>query len=429
MALYKGTAADAARASRLAKVREEQKKEYEKLKESMKDESKVGLKDMAEMFQSKEAHYEEQFKASTIGLVSASDFKKKRQYVENLMLAEKQQKEDAIREAKKRKERERKAKLTALSFDLEQEEQVDQKLTAIFDYTTPNNTNYDGNTKIQRNSDSDSNENEIKEEEGVIKREKGSESDQSKSDESDPSDGDKQDSDAVDIIARQTLSLDSKNHDQHEFLKLLVEQHQLQQQQDEQQRVRKKFKKLTKNPDVDTSFLPDRERELYEANLRKKLEAKWKELQEKVKNEVIEVTYSYWDGSGHRRSIKVTKGTRVDQFLEKCRRELCEAFHELRGVSSENLVYVKEDLIIPHHYTFYDLIVSKARGKSGPLFHFDVHDDVRLLTDASVEKDESHAGKIVTRGWYERNQHIFPASRWEVYDPSVKRDKYTIKGK
>lgn len=29
------------------------------------------------------------------------------------------------------------------------------------------------------------------------------------------------------------------------------------------------------------------------------------------------------------------------------------------------------------HYSFYDLIVTKARGKSGPLFHFDVHDDVR----------------------------------------------------
>ncbi len=35
----------------------------------------------------------------------------------------------------------------------------------------------------------------------------------------------------------------------------------------------------------------------------------------------------------------------------------------------------------------------KARGKSGPLFSFDVHDDVRLLSDATVEKDESHAGE------------------------------------
>ena len=66
------------------------------------------------------------------------------------------------------------------------------------------------------------------------------------------------------------------------------------------------------------------------------------------------------------------------------------------------------------HYTFYNFIVNKARGKSGPLFNFDVHDDVRLLADASKEKDESHAGKVVERSWYQRNKHIFPASRWEV---------------
>ena len=64
--------------------------------------------------------------------------------------------------------------------------------------------------------------------------------------------------------------------------------------------------------------------------------------------------------------------------------------------------YVKEDLIIPHSYSFYDLIISKARGKSGPLFHFDVHDDVRIgLNDSRIEKDESHPGKIVERRWFE----------------------------
>ena len=68
----------------------------------------------------------------------------------------------------------------------------------------------------------------------------------------------------------------------------------------------------------------------------------------------------------------------------------------------------------PQHHSFYDLILRKARGKSGPLFHFDVHDDVRMVHDARVEKDESHPGKIVERRWYERNKHIFPASRWEV---------------
>ena len=63
--------------------------------------------------------------------------------------------------------------------------------------------------------------------------------------------------------------------------------------------------------------------------------------------------------------------------------------------------------------TFYDLIATKARGKSGPLFHFDVHDDVRVgPIDSRIEKDESHPGKVVERRWYERNKHIFPASKF-----------------
>lgn len=31
------------------------------------------------------------------------------------------------------------------------------------------------------------------------------------------------------------------------------------------------------------------------------------------------------------------------------------------------------------------------------------------------------------RSWYEKNKHIFPASRWEPYDPEKKWDKYTVR--
>ncbi|KAJ3002822.1 UNVERIFIED_CONTAM: Protein fam50a, partial [Siphonaria sp. JEL0065] len=128
--------------------------------------------------------------------------------------------------------------------------------------------------------------------------------------------------------------------------------------------------------------------------------------------------------------VEVKKGNTIGQFLEACKAQ----WDELRGVNVDNLVYIKEDLIIPHainilsqHYTFYDFIINKVRGKSGPLFAFDVHDDVRLVNDATVETEESHAGKVVQRGWYEKNKHIFPASRWEVFDPSKKFEKYTVK--
>lgn len=105
-------------------------------------------------------------------------------------------------------------------------------------------------------------------------------------------------------------------------------------------------------------------------------------------------------------------------------------------MSVDSLMYIKEDLIIPHvsflssllpplfslwklmlfvtssqqHYTFCtsdldmmlipipstdlsfaaldDFIVNKYRGKSGPMFNFDVHEDIRLTHDAAIEKDE-----------------------------------------
>ncbi|KIY72102.1 XAP5-domain-containing protein [Cylindrobasidium torrendii FP15055 ss-10] len=180
--------------------------------------------------------------------------------------------------------------------------------------------------------------------------------------------------------------------------------------------------KFGKNPNVDTSFLPDREREESERLERERLRQEWLERQEDIKAEEIEVVYSYWDGSGHRKSVMCKKGDDIGKLLERCRAQN----PELRGVSVDNLMYVKEDLIIPHHYTFYDFIINKARGKSGPLFNFDAHEDVRLLADATKEKDESHAGKVVERSYYQRNKHIFPASRWEVFDPEVNYGEYRI---
>ena len=48
------------------------------------------------------------------------------------------------------------------------------------------------------------------------------------------------------------------------------------------------------------------------------------------------------------------------------------------------------------------------------------------LPSPPLPSPQSHAGKVVMRNWYERNKHIFPASRWEPYDPEKKWDKYTV---
>lgn len=92
---------------------------------------------------------------------------------------------------------------------------------------------------------------------------------------------------------------------------------------------------------MDTSFLPDRDREAEEALERERLRQEWLEKQERMKKETIEITYSYWDGTGHRKTVECQKGDDIAAFLGKCRTQ----FPELRGVSVDSLMYIKVRLV------------------------------------------------------------------------------------
>merc|ERR1719254_369991 len=70
-------------------------------------------------------------------------------------------------------------------------------------------------------------------------------------------------------------------------------------------KVRKSSKAIMKNPEVDTSFLPDNEREQRDLAER-----------ERLRKELLEITYSYWDGTGHRRMVQCKKGDTIATFLE-----------------------------------------------------------------------------------------------------------------
>ena len=119
-------------------------------------------------------------------------------------------------------------------------------------------------------------------------------------------------------------------------------------------------KKFSKNPNVDTSFLPDRQREEQERVEREELRKEWLAQQERTKLEDVEITYSYWDGSGHRKTVEVRsqswrslqpdhltrpqckKGDDIAAFLSKCRAQ----FPELRGTSVDNLMYIKASFVL-----------------------------------------------------------------------------------
>ena len=53
------------------------------------------------------------------------------------------------------------------------------------------------------------------------------------------------------------------------------------------------------------------------------------------------VTYSYWDGSGHRRNLTVKKGDSIGGFLKAVRDQLAPTFREMRTANVGNLMFVK----------------------------------------------------------------------------------------
>ncbi|XP_065371375.1 protein FAM50 homolog [Calliphora vicina] len=369
MAHYKGAASEAGRAAQLMKKREIQQQEIEFRKKKIEEELK--LDKIENKFATHYDAVEQQLKTSTIGLVTLDEMKAKQEDIVR-------EREKKLAQKKDEKEREKQKALEAIQAEKNKQKKQIQALSFSFN----------DDEEVEEDEDSEEDEGQ-KEMEQQRKKEKELK------------------------INLETVKIEKKKWTEIN--------------PDELVPVTKK--KICKNPDVDTSFLPDREREEEENRLREQLRQEWVMQQAALKDQEIPITFSYWDGSGHRRSVVMKKGNSIYQFLQKCLELLRKEFNELKTVMADQLMYVKEDLILPHHYTFYDFIVTKARGKSGPLFQFDVHDDIRLTSDASVEKEESHAGKVLLRSWYERNKHIFPASRWEPYDPTKSYDKYTIKDK
>lgn len=65
-------------------------------------------------------------------------------------------------------------------------------------------------------------------------------------------------------------------------------------------------------------------------------------------------------------------GNSIYQLLQRCLEVLRREFSELKTVMADQLMYVKEDLILPHHYTFYDFIVTKARKQIFIYYYRDI---------------------------------------------------------
>lgn len=195
---------------------------------------------------------------------------------------------------------------------------------------------------------------------------------------------------------------------------------------------------------------------LKEAQQREQLRKEFLSMQEAVKATEVALPFVFYDGSnvpGGR--CRVKKGDQIWLFLDRARKVGAESGiggdrsrREWARVSVDDLMLVRNEIIVPHHFDFYYFVVNKTTGYDNKrLFDFSPEptsatpaskaaDDVDLSTydplarpkskrdQASGIPDEDLEGyhddpsltKVVDRRWYERNKHIFPASVWEDFD-------------
>ncbi|KAH8150637.1 uncharacterized protein LAJ45_05333 [Morchella importuna] len=165
---------------------------------------------------------------------------------------------------------------------------------------------------------------------------------------------------------------------------------------------------------------------LREAQERETLRREFLALQEKIKNEEISIPFVFYDGTNvappDGSGVQVKKGEMVWLFLERARR--MSGRREWLRVSVDDLLLVRGEVIIPHHYEFYYFIVNRTQGPNGTLFDYPSPLDPpnpngEPTTTTQGGKEDPTMTKVVDRRWYERNKHIFPASVWTEFDPNT----------
>ncbi|OAP57205.1 hypothetical protein AYL99_07943 [Fonsecaea erecta] len=240
-------------------------------------------------------------------------------------------------------------------------------------------------------------------------------------------------------------------------------------------------RKLTPNPN---STLPP-PRAITKAALaaeaveRERLRKEFLEIQERVKETEIEIPFVFYEAGANvpGGSVKVKKGDHVWLFLERCRKVGAELGVSGSGSGSrggpsgatqkksredsrkqwarvgvDDLMLVRGEVIIPHHYEFYYFIANKIPDPSREgklLFEYSGTAEIRktspigqdvetsALLRVPGKKQEALEGhnddpaltKVVDRRWYERNKHIYPASIWKEFKAGKDFEEITKGGR
>ncbi|KAI9868555.1 MAG: hypothetical protein M1830_005646, partial [Pleopsidium flavum] len=229
-------------------------------------------------------------------------------------------------------------------------------------------------------------------------------------------------------------------------------------------------------PNVNVSVAPKvmtKSALLREAQTREQLRKEFLTMQELVKGTEILVPFVFYDGTNIPGGVcKVKKGDYIWVFLDRSRKvgaelgvgggagEKANSKREWARVGVDDLMLVRGEVIIPHHYEFYYFMINKTKGSAGTLlFDYSTQpftqpsttsrspspdlknydplsrpskkssNDTPTPLDSRLEgyDDDPNLTKVVDRRWYERNKHIFPASVWEEFDPTKDYSRGTRK--
>ncbi|KAK5118201.1 hypothetical protein LTR85_008181 [Meristemomyces frigidus] len=221
-----------------------------------------------------------------------------------------------------------------------------------------------------------------------------------------------------------------------------------------------------------------------ESQLKDQLRKEYLQIQEAVKATEFVLPFTFFDGkSSPGGKCRMKKCDHIWLFLERARKVGADmagkgdrSKKDWARIGVDDLMLVRGDLIVPHHYDFHHFILNRTVGYDNqPILHYTAeptpatpshllpttsaskssstpqpqpqpHNDDAPNTTTTISTAASRAQQkalqaqqtqtqqtpsdselegfahdpsltmVVDRRWYERNKHIYPASTWEEFD-------------